>query len=87
MLNSFISSGRVACVGFDGAYSESYLKSFQVRTPLCFPIVSDLAGAIFYSYNASGSSTYVIVDARGVVKYRANGFYEAAMSAKIKELL
>jgi len=49
--------------------------------------VSDLPKEIFSGYSIVGSSTYLVIDDRGVVKYRANGFYEAAMSAKIKELL
>ncbi|MBM4161957.1 MAG: hypothetical protein FJ217_12780 [Ignavibacteria bacterium] len=87
MLLSFTSSGRVARIGFDCAYSESYLRSFQAQSRLCFPIVSDPSRVVFSTYGAYGLSMYVIVDTRGVVKYRANGFYEAAMSAKIKELL
>ncbi|MBM4162335.1 MAG: peroxiredoxin family protein [Ignavibacteria bacterium] len=87
MLLSFASSGRVACVGFDCAYPQSYLRDFRAQRQLCFPIVSDLPKEIFSGYSIVGSSTYLVIDDRGVVKYRANGFYEAAMSAKIKELL
>jgi len=77
----------VVAVGFDSVERDVALRVFQTAYSLSFPLVSDRSRTVFSLYAVGDASTCLIIDSRGVVRYRGGGFDAATVSAKIKELL
>ena len=56
--------------------SSKKLKQYMVKTPADFIVLSDNKGRVSSSYNIMGLPSSLLIDRKGIIKYKFTGFRE-----------
>lgn len=81
-------------IAFENQSSASWLKSYRASKGIAYPMVFDSTSQVFTSYRVGSGygnivPTCILVDKRGVVRYRTDGVFNTVneISGTIGELL
>jgi alkyl hydroperoxide reductase subunit AhpC len=81
-------------IAFENLSSTAWLKSYRSSKGITYPMVLDSLGQVFSPYRVGSVygnvvPTCILVDKKGVVRYRTDGVFNTVtpLSAKITELL
>ena len=77
----------VEAVGIDCSTSANILRSQWLELSLEYPIITDPQRNLFRLYQVESTSTFLVVDPQGVVRYRQIGFDQQAIVRMMRLLV